>query len=73
MTRDEVAQQADEPIDWSAAQVDTTDRRIRLAYTLSFDSDDKLHQWLVAEAGRRGMNPIELMRDRLGSAYRRAA
>lgn len=73
MTRDEVAQQAGEPIDWSAAQVDTTERRIRMAYTLSLDADDELHQWLVAEAGRRGMNPIELMRDLLGEAYRRAA
>ena len=73
MRRHEVEQQAGEPIDWSAAQVDTADRRIRLAYTLSFDSDDKLHQWLVAEAGRRGMNPIELMRNLLGEAHRRAA
>ncbi|PWR13386.1 hypothetical protein DKT69_20925 [Micromonospora sicca] len=73
MRRDEVAQQAGEPIDWSTAQVDTTDRRTRAAYTVSFDSDDKLIQWLEAEAGRRGMNPIELMRDLLGEAYRRAA
>lgn len=73
MTRDEFAQQAGEPIDWSGAQVDNMDRRIQVAYTLSFDSDDKLHQWLVAEAGRRGTNPTELMRDLLGEAYRRVA
>lgn len=74
MNRDEVAAEVarEEPIDWSGAEVDTSERQVRVGYTVAFDADDDVSEWLVDEATRRGLNPIELIKELLREAHQRA-
>ena len=73
MNRDEAAEVArEEPIDWSGAEVGTSERQVRVGYTVAFDADDDVSEWLVDEATRRGLNPIELIKELLREAHQRA-
>ena len=62
----------EEPIDWAGAEVDTSERQVRVGYTVAFDADDDVSRWLVAEATERGLNPIELIKELVREAHQRA-
>jgi hypothetical protein len=52
--------------DWSSAEVVRQPRDVRFTYTVGFPKD--VEQRLEAEATRRGVNPIELIRELVTTA-----
>jgi hypothetical protein len=71
MDRDEVMRAAQEPIDWSGAEVETTPRRVTMVYSTRLPDD--LSRWLVEEASRRGINPSVMLRELVADGKRAAA
>ncbi|WP_123809784.1 hypothetical protein OG799_27580 [Micromonospora sp. NBC_00898] len=71
MDRDEAMRAAQEPIDWSGAEVETTPRRVTMVYSTRLPDD--LSRWLVEEASRRGINPSVMLRELVADGKRAAA
>ncbi|QGN45966.1 hypothetical protein GKC29_03270 [Micromonospora sp. WMMC415] len=71
MNRDEAIQAAQEPIDWSGAEVETTPRKVTMVYSTRLPDD--LSRWLVEEASRRGTNPSVILRELVAEGKRAAA
>ncbi|MEU3114305.1 hypothetical protein ABZ652_09505 [Micromonospora chalcea] len=71
MNRDEATRAAQEPIDWSGAEVEPTPRKATMVYSTRLPDD--LAQWLVEEASRRGINPSVMLRELVADGKRAAA
>ncbi|WP_433315606.1 hypothetical protein [Micromonospora chersina] len=71
MNRDEAVRAAQQPIDWSGAEVETKPRKVTMVYSTRPPAD--LSRWLVEEASRRGINPSVMLRELVADGKRAAA